>query len=189
LTASFQKFQTLRTMRRRRPTRRASPRRGRGRGALGCGRPGHTRTTTSGKKSRLDGRSSRTQGSARRHLAARQRVEGFSLGSANRGAARRQHQERPTSRLGVATERGFLRTTQRNIETSLVPRTVTAALKSTSGPGAPSVAARQFCGSMASIQARFNGRRVSTSRIHRRKKTKGEKRLEWPGGGHGGAVV
>jgi hypothetical protein len=92
-------------------------------------------------------------------------------------------------RLGVATERGLLRTTRHNVETSVVPRTATAALKSTSGPGAPSVATRQFCGSMASIQARFNWRRVSTSRIHRRKKTKGEKRLEWPGGAHGGAAV
>jgi hypothetical protein len=35
------------------------------------------------KKSRLDGRYSRAQGSARRHLAARRRVEGFSLGSTN----------------------------------------------------------------------------------------------------------
>jgi hypothetical protein len=187
--AGFQKIQTLRTTRRRRPTRRAFPRRGRGRGALGCGRPGHTRTTTNGRKSRLDGRSSRTQGSAHHHLAARWRVEGFSLGSANGGAARRHHQERPTSRLGVATERGLLRTTRRNVETSLVPRTTTAALKSTSGPGAPSVAARQFCGSMANIQASNNRRHVSTSRIHCRKKTKGEKRLEWPGGAHGGAPV
>jgi hypothetical protein len=133
-TAGFQKIQTLRTTRRRRPTRRAFPRRGHGRDALGCGRPGHTRSTTNGRKSRLDGRNSRTQ-----------------------GAARRQHQERLASRLGVATEQGLLRTSQRNVETSLVLRTVTAALKSTSGPGAPSVAARQFCGSMASIQARING--------------------------------
>jgi hypothetical protein len=48
---------------------------------------------------------------------------------------------------------------------------------------------RQSCGSMASIQACFNGRRVSTSPIHHRKETKGEKRIEWPGGAHGGAVV
>jgi hypothetical protein len=39
-------------------------------------------------------------------------------------------------------------------------RTATAALKSTHGPGAPSVAARQFCGSMASTQAR-NQQRAS----------------------------
>jgi hypothetical protein len=36
-----------------------------------------------GRNSRLDGRYSRTQGSARRHLEARRRIEGFSLGSAN----------------------------------------------------------------------------------------------------------
>jgi hypothetical protein len=36
----------------------------------------------------------------------------------------------------------------------VVHRTTTAALKSTNGPGAPSVAARKFCGSMASTQAR-----------------------------------
>jgi hypothetical protein len=156
-TAGFQKIQTLRTTRRRRPTRWVFPRRGHGRGALGCGRPGHMQSTTNGRKSQLDGRNSRTQGSARRHHAARRRVEGFSLGSANGGVARRQHQERPASRLGVAMERGLLRTSQRNVETSLVLCTATAALKSTSGPGAPSVAARQFCGSMASIQARING--------------------------------
>jgi hypothetical protein len=114
---------------------------------------------------------------------------GVSLGSANRGAARCQHRERPTSRLGVATERGLHKTARRNVETSHVPRTATAALKSTSGSGAPSVAVRQFCGSKASIQASFNGRRFSTSQIHRRKETKGEKRIEWPGGAHSGAVV
>jgi hypothetical protein len=88
---------------------------------------------------------------------------GVSLGSANRGAARCQHRERPTSRLGVATERGLHKTARRNVETSHVPRTETAALKSTSSSGAPSVAVRQFCGSKASIQANFNGRHVSTS--------------------------
>jgi hypothetical protein len=78
----------LRTTRRRRPARRAFPRRGHGRGALGCGRPGHTRSTTIHKeKPRLDGRYSRAQGSARRHLAARRRVEGFPLGLGNWGAA------------------------------------------------------------------------------------------------------
>jgi hypothetical protein len=76
---------------------------------------------------------------------------GVSLGSANRGAARCQHRERPTSRLGVATERGLHKTAQRNVETSHVPRTATVALKSTSGSGTPSVAVRQFCGSKASI--------------------------------------
>jgi hypothetical protein len=39
------------------------------------------------EKPRLDGRYSRAQGSVRRHLAARRRVEGFSLGPANWGAA------------------------------------------------------------------------------------------------------
>jgi hypothetical protein len=78
----------LRTTRRRRPARRAFPRRGRGRGTLGCGRPGHTRLTMIRKeKPRLDGRYSRAQGSARRHLAAQRRVEGFPLGPANWGAA------------------------------------------------------------------------------------------------------
>jgi hypothetical protein len=54
-----------------------------------------------------------------------------------------------------------------------LPHTATAAPKSTNGSGAPSVAVRQSCGSMASIQACFNGRHVSTSPIHHRKETKG----------------
>jgi hypothetical protein len=41
-------------------------------------------------------------------------------------------------------------------------RTATAALRSTNGPGAPSVAARQFCGSKASTQARNQQRCVSS---------------------------
>jgi hypothetical protein len=155
--AGFQEIQMLRTTRRRRPTCRAFPRRGRGRGALGCDRPGHTRSTTNRKK--ITARRSVLQNpglgaSPPRGTAARR---GFSLSSANGSVARRQHQERPTARLGVAMERGLLRTSQRNVETSLILRTATTALKSTSGPGAPSVAARQFCGSMASIQARNNG--------------------------------
>jgi hypothetical protein len=70
-----------------------------------------------------------------------------------------------------------------------LPRTATATPKSTNGSGAPSVAVRQSCGSMASIQACSNGRRVSTSPIHHRKETKGEERVDWPGGAHGGAAV
>jgi hypothetical protein len=54
---------------------------------------------------------------------------------------------------------------------------------------APSVVVRQSCSSMASIQACFNGRRISTSPIHHRKETKGEKSIKWPGGAHGGAAV
>jgi hypothetical protein len=34
-----------------------------------------------------------------------------------------------------------------------------------------------------------HGRRVSTSPIHHRKETKGEERIDWPGGAHGGAAV
>jgi hypothetical protein len=70
-----------------------------------------------------------------------------------------------------------------------LPRTATAAPKSTNGSGAPSVAVRQSCGSMASIQACTNRRRVSTPPIHHRKETKGEERIEWPGGANGGAAV
>jgi hypothetical protein len=70
-----------------------------------------------------------------------------------------------------------------------LPRPATAAPKSTNGSGAPSVVVRQSCGSMASIQACSNGRRVSTSPIHHRKESKGEKRIEWLGGAHGGAAV
>jgi hypothetical protein len=144
----------------------------------------HERKKNTARRSDLQ--NTRLGASPPRGTAARR---GVSLGSANRGAARRQHQERPTSQLGVATERGLHKTARRNVETSLVPRTATAALKSTSGSGAPSVAARQFCGSKASIQARFNGRHVSTSWNHRREKTMGEKRIEWPGGAHGGVAV
>jgi hypothetical protein len=70
-----------------------------------------------------------------------------------------------------------------------LPHTATTAPKSTNDSRAPSVAVRQSYGSMARIQACTNGRRVSTSPIHHRKETKGEERIEWPGGAHGGAVV
>jgi hypothetical protein len=83
-----------------------------------------------------------------------------------------------------ATETAARRPAHQNL-----PRTAIAAPKSTNGSGAPSVAVRQSCGSMASIQECSNGRRVSTSPIHHRKETKGEKRIEWPGGAQGGAAV
>jgi hypothetical protein len=57
----------------------------------------------------------------------------------------------------------------------LLPRTATAAPKSMNGSGAPSVVVRQSCGSKASIQASFKGRRVSTSPVHHRKETKGRR--------------
>jgi hypothetical protein len=71
-------------------------------------------------------------------------------------------------------------TTARLLDHQNLPRTAMAAPKSTNGLGAPSVAVRQSCGSKASIQACFKGRRVSTSPIHHKKKTKGEGRRSWP---------
>jgi hypothetical protein len=64
-----------------------------------------------------------------------------------------------------------------------------AAPKSTNGSGALSFAVRQSCGSKASIQAGFKGRRISTSPVHHRKETKGEERTEWSCGAHGGAAM
>jgi hypothetical protein len=57
-------------------------------------------------------------------------------------------------------------------KTLRVPRTSTAALRSTSGSRAPSVAVRQFCGTKASIQAIFSVRRASTSLDQHRKEAK-----------------
>jgi hypothetical protein len=57
-----------------------------------------------------------------------------------------------------------------------IPRTATATLKSTSGSGAPPVAVRQFCGTKASIQARFSERHTSTLLDrHRKEANEGER--------------
>jgi hypothetical protein len=98
-------------------------------------------------------------------------------------------QRRSARRIGSASARPYTRIYGTTTGSIHVPRTAMAAPKSTSGSGAPSVVVRQFCGTKASTQARFRGRRVSTSLEHHRKQTKGEERIGRSCGAHCGAAM
>jgi hypothetical protein len=67
-------------------------------------------------------------------------------------------------------------------------RTAMAALRDTTGPRAPSVAARQCCGAKAGIQAVSSQRRASTHVCHHRKNPRGRREVEGRGA-HGGAAM
>jgi hypothetical protein len=109
---------------------------------------------------RLEGRSFRAQGSARRLLVARRRVEGSSPQPSTKGVRRdaRTRSARPLAWGSHGATPPLPTLSQHRDLVAL--RTATAALRSTNGPGAPSVAARQYCGSKASTQERNQQRRV-----------------------------
>jgi hypothetical protein len=110
---------------------------------------------------RPDPRTTRAQGSAHCCLAARRRVEGFPSVQLSR-ARRRRAPGVLAHWLGVAAARRLLCSPISHTRVRVALRTATAALRGTTGPGAPSVAARQVRGAKASNQARSPQRRVST---------------------------
>jgi hypothetical protein len=132
--------------------------------ALGCARPWPSPAQPAGCDfPRHEGRFPGSP-EPRARRSANTRPGGASRGfpSAQHNGARRRRAPGVLARwLGVAAARRLLWSPSQTRD-RVALRAATAELRGTTGPGAPSAAARQYCGAKASTQARIHQQRVST---------------------------